>query len=47
MGGISSLRKHLIILDGYTSHVCIQTVKETRRYGIDMLTLPSHCLHAM
>jgi hypothetical protein len=47
MGGVSSVQRHLIILDGHASHVPIQTVKEARRYGIDLLTLPSHSSHAV
>ena len=47
MGRVSSVQRHLIILDGHASHVSIQIVKEAHRYGIDLLTLPSHSSHAM
>ena len=41
------VQRHLIILDGHVSHFSIQTVKETCRYGIDLLTLSSHSSRAM
>jgi hypothetical protein len=45
--GISSTCCHLLILDGHGSHVTTDVVKTARSVGLDLLTLPSHTLHAL
>jgi hypothetical protein len=47
LGGISPARRHLFILDGHNSHVTLEVVREARRAGLDLLTLPSHTSHAL
>jgi hypothetical protein len=44
---ISPEHRHLIILDGYISHVSIEVVQKARSVGLDLLTLPSHTSHAL
>jgi hypothetical protein len=38
---------HLLIMDGHSSHVTIDVVKWAQAVGLHLLTLPSHCSHAM
>ena len=38
---------HLLIMDGHSSHVTINVVEKTCAIGLHLLTLPSHCSHAM
>jgi hypothetical protein len=45
--GISSSCRHLLILDGYGSHVTTNVVKTTQSVGLDLLTLPSYTMHAL
>jgi hypothetical protein len=46
-GGISVEQRHLLILDGHSSHMTLDIVWEARAAGLDLLTLPSHTSHAM
>jgi hypothetical protein len=46
-GGISAQQRHLLILDGHSSHVTFDVVREARAARLDLLTLPSHTSHAM
>jgi hypothetical protein len=46
-GSISPEHRHLLILDGYISHVNVEVVQEARRAGLDLLILPSHTSHAL
>jgi hypothetical protein len=46
-GSLSPVNRHLLILDGYISHVSVEVVQEARRAGLDLLTLPSHTSHAL
>jgi hypothetical protein len=47
LGGISLEHRHLLILDGYNSHVMLDVVLEAKRVGLDFLTLPSYTLHVL
>jgi hypothetical protein len=44
---ISTENKHLLILDGHSSHVTLDVVQEARVVGLDLLTLPSYTSHAL
>jgi hypothetical protein len=44
---ISPSHRHLLIMDGHISHVNVEVVKEAKRVGLDLLTLPSHTPHAL
>jgi len=46
-GGISPQRRHLLILDGHSSHVTVEVVNQAKREGLDVVTLPSHTSHAL
>ena len=46
-GGILHERWHLLILDGYNSHVTLEVVYKCREVGLDLLTLPSHTSHKL
>jgi len=39
--------KHLLILDGHTSHITLEVVKIAMLSGVDLLTFPSHTSHAL
>ena len=38
---------HLIILDGYESHVTLKIIQKTKKRGLDMINLPSYTSHAL
>jgi hypothetical protein len=44
---VSLTSPHLLILDGHSSHVSLDVVQRARAMGLYLLTLPSHCSHAM
>jgi len=44
---ISPTCRHLLILDGHTSHVTLEVVKIAMLCGVDLLTFPSHRSHAL
>lgn len=46
-GGIFKENKHLLILDGHTSHVTYEAIKFGIENGLDIRTLPSHCSHEL
>jgi hypothetical protein len=46
-GGISQIKRHLLILDGHGSHVTLDVILKAREHGLDMLTLPSHTSHTL
>ena len=46
-GVLSPSMRHLIILDGYKSHVSLEVLEKARRKGVDMLSLPSHTSHGL
>jgi hypothetical protein len=47
MDSISPTSRHLLTLDGYTSHVTLEVVKVTRGAKLDLVSLPSHTSHAL
>ena len=47
VGGISPERQHLLILDGYNSHVTLEVVGRAKAVRLDLLTLLSHTSHAL
>ena len=36
---LSPLRKHLVVPDGYNSHITLEVIIKAKEYGIDLLTL--------
>ena len=38
---------HLLIMDGHSSHITMDVICRAREVGLHLLTLPSHCSHAM
>jgi hypothetical protein len=46
-GGISQIKRHLLILDGHGSHVTLDVILKPREHGLDLLTLPSHTSHPL
>ena len=44
---ISMSSPHLLIMDGHSSHITLDVVRRARTVGLHLLTLPSHCSHAM
>ena len=38
---------HLLVLDGYGSHIIVQIIKEENKLSIDLLTLPNHTTHRL
>jgi hypothetical protein len=45
--GISLTNRHLLILDGHRSHVTLEVIEQVKKFGLDMITLPSHTSHAL
>ena len=39
---LSPLRKHLVVLDGYNSHITLEVIIKAKECGIDLLTLSLH-----
>jgi len=39
--------RHLLILDGHTSHVTLEVIRIAMLNGVDLLTFPSHTSHAL
>jgi hypothetical protein len=46
-GGILPTNRHLLILDGHSSHVTLDVVHKAKLIGLDILTLPSHTSHRL
>ena len=46
-GGISNQNRHLLVVDGHTSHVTVDVVLQAMEVGLDVLTLPSHTRNAI
>ena len=44
-GGASPNNKNLLILDGHGSHIVVQTIEESNKLNIDLLTLLVHTTH--
>jgi hypothetical protein len=45
--GISLTYRHLFILDGHGSHVTLEAIQQSKKFGFDMIILPSHTSHAL
>jgi hypothetical protein len=45
--GISITNRHLFILDRHGSCVTLDPIEEIQKFGLDMITLPSHTSHAL
>ena len=45
--GISQENRHLLILDGYGSHVTLEVVQKAKAEGLDIISLPSHTSHRL
>ena len=45
--GIDEDNRHLLILDGYNSHVTLKLVTMAMGVGLDIISLPSHTSHAL
>jgi hypothetical protein len=45
--GISLTNKHLLILDGHGSHVAFEVIGQAKKFGLDMIILPSHKFHVL
>ncbi len=46
LGEISLTNRHLHILDGHGSYVTLETIKQAKKFGLDMIILPLHTSHA-
>ncbi len=42
LGGVSLYNWHLLILDGHGKHVTLETIEQAKKFGLDIITLPSH-----
>jgi hypothetical protein len=47
LSGISLTNKHLLILNGHGYHVTLEAIEQAQAFGLDMITLPSHTIHAL
>jgi hypothetical protein len=47
LGGILPSNRHLLILDGHSSHVTLDVIHKAKLIGLDILTLPSHTSHRL
>ena len=45
--GIDESKRHLLILDGHTSHMTLEVVQVAMNSGLDIVSLPSHTSHAL
>jgi hypothetical protein len=45
--GISLTKRHLLILDGHSSHVTLEAIEQTHEFGLDMVILLVHTFHAL
>jgi hypothetical protein len=45
--GISISNRHLLILDEHGSHVTLKAIEQARVFGLDMVILFLHTLHAL
>jgi hypothetical protein len=44
---ISLTNRYLLILNGHGSHVTFEVIEQAKKFGLDMITLPSHTSHAL
>jgi len=47
LSGMSFSNRHLLILYGHGNHVTLKTIEQAKDFGLDMIRLPSHTLHAL
>jgi len=47
MYDINPSNRHLLILDGHSSHVTLEVIKLAMSKGVGMLTFPSHTSHVL
>jgi hypothetical protein len=47
LGRISLTNNHLLILDGHGNHVTLEVIKQAHKFGLDMVTLPTHTFRAL
>jgi hypothetical protein len=45
--GIPLINKHLFILERHRSHVKLIAIEHTQTFGLDMIILTSHTIHAL
>jgi hypothetical protein len=45
--GMSFNNRHSLLLDGHGSHVTLKARECAKKFGLDMITLPSHTSHAL
>ena len=43
----SLISRHLIVLDGYKSHVTLDVIAKAKQHEVDFITLPSHTSHEL
>ena len=46
-GLLSTISRHLLVLDGHKAHLTLEVVQKAKTNGIDMLTLPSYTSHGL
>lgn len=46
-GGVSLEKKHLLLVDGHSSHITLDVVTRASSYGIDITLLPPHTSHEL
>ncbi len=44
---ISITNRHMLILDGHGSHITLEAIEQVQKFGLDMITLPSHTFNAL
>jgi len=47
LGEIFISNRHLLIMDGYGSHVILKAINNSHKFDLHMITLPSHTSHAL
>ena len=40
-------RRHLVVLDGYNSHITLNVIIKAKTHSVDLITLPSHTSHEL
>jgi hypothetical protein len=43
--GISLSNRHLLMLNGHGSHVILEVIEQTQKFGLNMIILPLHVSH--
>jgi hypothetical protein len=47
LDGMSTTKRHLLVLDGLGSHVTLEAVEQDHELGSDMIILHVHTFHAL